>query len=186
MLALGAGLVFASRSREAHAEDPAPAPAEAPADITDTIGPSHLYGAGIFKYFGFHIYDAYLWVGANGFSPDHPYDQPFALDIKYARAFKGSAINQTTIDEWDRLELGTEQQRHDWFTKMSPMMPDVVPDQRLTGFYSPTDGWKLDSDGKRVGEIADVDFAKAFFAIWLDPRTKSPALRRGLLSLPPE
>lgn len=166
------------------AEESLEIPSEAPDYITEVLGPSHLYGAGIFKYFGFHGYDAYLWVSAAGFSPDHPYDQPFALDIKYARKVKGSTINQVTIDEWDRLEIGTEQQRHDWFTRLAPLMPDVVPDQHLTGFYSPSDGWKLESDGKEVGVIPDVEFAKAFFAIWLDPRCKAPSLRRDLLSLP--
>jgi hypothetical protein len=185
-LAIGVtGLLLSLKSAPAQAADDGhEIPDQAPSYVTDVLGPSHLYGAGVFKYFGFHIYDAYLWVGAAGFSPDHAYDQPFALDIKYARKFKGSAINQTTIDEWDRLELGTEQQRHDWYTRLAPMMPDVVPDQHLTGFFSPTDGWKLESDGTQVGVIPDVEFAKAFFAIWLDPRTKAPALRRGLLSLP--
>ncbi len=186
-LLLGAGVAGALslRSGAVHAADEGPEiPADAPANVTAALGPVHLYGAGIFKYFGFHIYDAYLWVTPDGFSPEHAYDQPFALDIKYARKFKGSAINQTTIDEWDRLELGTEQQRHDWYTRLAPMMPDVVPDQHLTGFYSPTDGWRLESDGTQVGVIPDVEFAKAFFAIWLDPRTKAPGLRRQLLSLP--
>ena len=186
-LLLGTGVagILALRPGLAHAADPdLEIPTEAPDYVTETLGPSHLYGAGILKYFGFHGYDAYLWVGAAGFSPDHPYDQPFALDIKYARKVKGSTINQVTIDEWDRLELGTEQQRHDWYTRMAPMMPDVVPDQHLTGFFSPTDGWKLESDGKQVGVIPDVEFAKAFFAIWFDPRCKSPGLRRDLLSLP--
>jgi len=32
-------------------------------------------------------------------------------------------------------------------------------------------------------EIRDPEFAEAFFAIWLDPRTRDPELRQQLLGL---
>ena len=35
-----------------------------------------------------------------------------------------------------------------------------------------------------LGEIADPEFGRAFFAIWLDPRTSAPQLRANLLSTP--
>ncbi len=183
-LLLGLGAVALGGTRAARAADETlEIPTEAPSYITDVIGPAHVFGAGIFKYFGFHMYDAFLWVPPEGFSADHPYDQPFALDITYARPFKGSAINQVTIDEWDRMELGTEEQRHQWFTELAPLTPDVVPGQKLTGFFSPTEGWKLDSNGKPIGQIKDVEMAKAYFAIWFDPRCKVPGLRKQLLAL---
>ena len=34
-------------------------------------------------------------------------------------------------------------------------------------------------------EIADPEFARRFFAIWLDPQTSAPALRAALLRRPP-
>jgi Chalcone isomerase-like len=40
-------------------------------------------------------------------------------------------------------------------------------------------------DGKLLGEIADVEFAQAFFAIWLDPRTSASNLRKQLLAIQP-
>jgi hypothetical protein len=180
----GAALVGAlprARAAESEVEN---VPTEAPPHITAELGPAHLYGAGVFKYFGFHVYDAFLWVGPNGFNPENCYAEPFALDIRYARKFKGSAINQTTIDEWERLGISTDQQRHAWLDQLEGIMPDVVPDQHLTGTFSPTTGWKLFSDGKQVAAISDLAFSKAFFAIWLDPHTKAPQLRQHLLSLP--
>jgi hypothetical protein len=182
--ALALAAMAASLPAPARAEDVEDIPSAPPPHITAELGSAHLYGAGLFRYFGFHIYDAFLWVGPAGFSPDNPYAEPFALDIRYARKFKGSAINQTTIDEWERLDIANDQTRHAWIEKLDGVMPDVVPDQHLTGIFSPTDGWKLYSDGKLVGAIQDVAFAKAFFAIWLDPRTKAPALRQHMLNLP--
>jgi hypothetical protein len=34
------------------------------------------------------------------------------------------------------------------------------------------------------GEIAEPEFARLFFAIWLDPRTSAPDLRAALLRRP--
>lgn len=35
-------------------------------------------------------------------------------------------------------------------------------------------------DLRLVGTIADAEFARAFFSIWLDPRTREPRLREQL------
>jgi len=34
-----------------------------------------------------------------------------------------------------------------------------------------------------IGEIPDAAFSRAFFSIWLDPRTAEPGLRAALLGL---
>jgi hypothetical protein len=36
---------------------------------------------------------------------------------------------------------------------------------------------------KPIGNIDDAEFARAFFAIWLDPKTSEPSLRKQLLGL---
>ena len=38
--------------------------------------------------------------------------------------------------------------------------------------------------GRTVGEVADAEFARLFFGIWLSPRTSEPQLRQALLALP--
>lgn len=35
---------------------------------------------------------------------------------------------------------------------------------------------------KVVGEVADPEFARLFFGIWLSPNTSEPALRQALLA----
>jgi hypothetical protein len=42
------------------------------------------------------------------------------------------------------------------------------------------------SPGRLSGEVADPAFSRAFFAIWLDSRTRVPALRSRLLGPPLE
>jgi hypothetical protein len=39
-------------------------------------------------------------------------------------------------------------------------------------------------NGTPIGDIDDREFARAFFAIWLDPRTSEPELRKQLLGEP--
>ncbi|MCP2020685.1 UNVERIFIED_ORG: hypothetical protein J2Y84_003658 [Pseudomonas reinekei] len=34
-------------------------------------------------------------------------------------------------------------------------------------------------------DVKDLQFAQAFFAIWLDPRTSNPELRQQLLGMAP-
>jgi hypothetical protein len=49
--------------------------------------------------------------------------------------------------------------------------------------HLPTRGAEFYHQGKLTGRIDDVEFAGAFFAIWLDERTREPALRARLLGL---
>jgi hypothetical protein len=64
---------------------------------------------------------------------------------------------------------------------MEQLFPDVAEGTHISGVYLPGRGASFYRDGKPLGEIADRNFAKAFFGIWLDPRTSAPELRAALL-----
>ncbi|MNH04885.1 hypothetical protein D3C79_641910 [compost metagenome] len=66
---------------------------------------------------------------------------------------------------------------------MNEAFVDVRPGMRITGVYLPGQGSRFYVDGQLRREIADPAFAKAFFAIWLDPRARDPQLRQRLLGL---
>jgi len=59
--------------------------------------------------------------------------------------------------------------------------PRGEPGPGLAGIYRPGSGTRFYLDGRFLGEIADPEFGRAFFAIWLDPRTSAPQLRASLL-----
>ncbi len=66
------------------------------------------------------------------------------------------------------------------------MVPCIVDAQRARSpeFSMPWErahGFMLERDFQHV--VRDVAFAKAFFAIWLDPRTRNPELRARLLGV---
>jgi len=133
-----------------------------------------LQGQGRMTVWGFDVYDARLYVG------DQRGQSGFALDINYLRSLKGSDITKSTIDEMQRLGVG-EPNRSAWGKKLDGIFPDVVSGSSLTAIHVPGRGTVFLHNGKPAGEIAGDDFAKAFFSIWLDPKTAAPKLRTALI-----
>jgi hypothetical protein len=173
LLMLAAGLSALANGAE---------PVTAPAYLAQVLPDARLAGQGTFRYFGLRIYDARLWVGAQGYSPAAPETQPFALTLVYARGFKGKQIAQRSIDEIKHLRLGNVEQQQAWLEQMTRVLPDVQTGTELSGVYEPAHGARFYLDGKFIGAIADPQFAYAFFAIWLAPQTSAPALREALLA----
>jgi hypothetical protein len=135
-------------------------------------------GTGTLRWFGFHVYDARLWLGS-----DRPAAaRPFALALRYARDFEGRKIAEASIEEIERLGFGTARDRNRWLEEMQGLFPDVGEGQELAGLNIPGRGVRFYLDGRTIGEVLDPEFARAFFAIWLDPRTKAPSLRVALLN----
>lgn len=134
-------------------------------------------GAGEFRWFGLRIYDARLYASGGRFS----FSRPFALALRYAREISGARIAAASSEEIARLGFGTPAQRAAWDAAMREIFPDVKPGSELVGLYMPGEGTRFFHDGRLVGEIADPEFGRAFFAIWLDPRTREPGLRASLL-----
>jgi hypothetical protein len=148
-----------------------------PADAVHAYPTLSEVGAGTMRWFGFHLYDARLWMS----SPRPSTDRPFVLALRYARAFEGEGIAQTSIAEIGRLGFGSARVRGRWLDAMRRIFPNVSEGRELAALNLPGEGVRFYLDGKAIGEIPDPEFARAFFAIWLDPRTRAPALRSALL-----
>lgn len=151
------------------------------ADWREDLPGARTVGTGQFKWFGFEVYEARLW--SRDSSPT--LDQPFALELTYRRELKRDALVESSLDEIRRLggESLDQKRLSRWAYEMREAFVDVVPGQSITGLYLPGRGCRFYVDGQLSREVADPDFARAFFAIWLDPRTRKPELRRRLLGL---
>ena len=68
-----------------------------------------------------------------------------------------------------------------WGRELSSFLPNVESGQTLTAIYTPKLGTIFYHDGKQIAQIPGSDFPKAFFGIWLDPKTSAPKLRSELL-----
>lgn len=135
-----------------------------------------LAGEGRLRWLGLHVYDAALWVNGGKWSPE----REFALDIVYARALSGKRLTGTSIDEMRRLGYGDGASLARWSEQLARVFPDVRKGDRITGVNRPGVGAEFYHQGRLTGRIDDPEFARAFFAIWLDERTREPGLRESL------
>jgi hypothetical protein len=154
-----------------------PPPPALTAPVMSLVSDAQVVGAGTFTYFGLPIYDAYYRSAAGGYA----IDKPFALTLHYRRNLRGRAIASRSSAEIARLGIGTPAEREQWDTAMRATFPDVHPGDYLTGVNVPGDATYFFRNGQPIGEIVDPAFGAAFFAIWFDPRTSQPELRRHLL-----
>ncbi|HGM5578905.1 TPA: chalcone isomerase family protein [Pseudomonas putida] len=138
-------------------------------------------GGGDFTWFGLRLYTAQLWT----LGPALDWNQPFALELLYHRSLSKDTLVQASLEEMRRLNAGSiaPQQRAAWTRAIEAAFVDVRPGMRITGVYLPGHGSRFYVDGELSREIADPAFARAFFAIWLDPRARDPQLRQRLLGL---
>ena len=135
------------------------------------------WGSGEFRRFGFLVYEATLWAA------DDPLRPPLALQLTYRRQIAGAAIAEASVDEIRNLGLADETRLQQWGTQMNRLFPDVRPGDRIVGDYLPRTA-RFFFNGRLLGSVDDPAFARAFFAIWLDPRTSAPGLRSALLRRP--
>lgn len=165
---------FPHPAAQAEARQDAPRLPAAVAQAHPELAP---LGAGTMRWFGLRLYDARLW--AVGTAPRQ--DAPFVLALRYAREFDGADIAEASADEIARLGIGTAAERARWLADMRRVFPDVRAGAELAGMQIPGRGVRFFHDGRLVGEVEDPGFARAFFAIWLDPRTRAPGLRAALV-----
>jgi hypothetical protein len=148
-----------------------------PRDALPLVPQAREAGQGRLTWFGLHVYDARLFVSGPGLR----LGEPFALTLRYARDFDGARIAESSVDEIRRLGFGSPADHLRWREAMAALLPDVKKGDELTGVSVPERGALFFHNGRRIGEIADPAFARAFFAIWLDPRTRAAALRERLV-----
>lgn len=153
-----------------------------PPHIQRAIADARLAGQGSFRWFGLLIYDAQLWVGPQGYQAEVPDNAPFALDLRYARSFDSDSIAETSIEEMKKTGSASEEQYSRWLRQMKSLFKNVVKNTHITGIYLPNYGARFFLDGKALGDIPDPQFAHAFFAIWLSPKTSAAILRKKLLA----
>jgi hypothetical protein len=151
------------------------------ADWQREMPAARLVGGGDFTWFGFALYSARLW------SPVAPptWEQPFALELTYHRELTRDTLVQASLDEMRRIagDSVDETRLARWEGEMRGAFLDVQPGQRITGLYLPGKGCRFYVDEQFHREVSDAAFARAFFAIWLDARSRAPRLRRALLGM---
>ncbi|MEY4711226.1 MAG: hypothetical protein RIS88_676 [Pseudomonadota bacterium] len=136
-------------------------------------------GRGRLTWWGFEVYDATLWT-ARGFRVEQYASHPFVLELAYQRNFSAAEISRTSLKEMRRHGPIDPAQAERWQAQLAASLPDVKRGDRLAGVYRPGQGVAFFHNGRLAGEVADAQFARLFFAIWLGEATSAPDLRQAL------
>lgn len=156
---------------------------QAAADWRAGLPQARLVGEAEFRWYGFDLYQARLFSAV----PTPSLVTPFALELVYRRTIPRQALVETSLEQMQRVSdtpIGAEQ-LDAWAAQMRRAFVDVKPGTRITGVNLPGNGARFYVDGRLSHEVSDPLFARHFFAIWLDPRTREPEMRQRLLGLDP-
>ena len=175
--ALGLGLPAIVGAQTPAAALTAPPPPEVNTDLPGALWA----GTGRMRYFTFNVYDATLWV-APGFSAKQYAQSAFALDLSYLRSLDGHAIAQRSLVEMRRGATLTPVQEQRWLAAMQQAFPDVKAGDHITGLHQPGVGASFWFNGASRTMVADTEFSRLFFGIWLAESTSEPRLRTALLA----
>lgn len=133
------------------------------------------WGSGEMSWLGFSLYRATLWVAGPSLERS-----PSALQLEYHREIPSQRLVQTSLDEMRRLGA-SEAQLLRWQGELQRVFPSVKKGDSIVGVHTPGQGARFYHQGQWMGDVADAEFARRFFSIWLDPASRSPALREALL-----
>ena len=136
------------------------------------------WGSGEMRWFGFSLYRATLWVAGKG-----PAEVPLALQLDYHRDIPRERLVQTSLDEMRRLGA-SEGELQRWKPELERVFPDVKAGDCIVGVHLSDGGARFYYGDTVSGEVDDPEFARRFFAIWLDAQSRSPDLRAALLTPP--
>ena len=167
-----AGVLLAA---QAHAR------AALPPELATELPGARLHGSATLRFLGLSVYDIRLW--ATQPTLDDPLGAPLALELQYTRALKGADIAQRSLEEMARQGPIAPPQRQRWLAELQRLLPDVAAGDRLTGVQRPGERLRLFHNARLRGDVADAEFTRQFFGIWLAPATSEPGLRRQLLRL---
>jgi hypothetical protein len=151
-----------------------------PAELQDVLPLARLIGQARLSVWGFKIYDARLW-SPPGLNPRNFASQPLALELAYLRDFTAADIVERSLKEMRRSASLSAAQAQQWTAEMLRVFPDVKAGDRVLFLHRPGISASFWHNGRPVGEIADPEFARLFFGIWLSLQTSEPAMRLALL-----
>jgi hypothetical protein len=179
-LALAGGAPGLSWAQSAAGTPSAAAGTTAAPELKDALPQARLLGQTRLSVWGFKIYDARLW-GLPGFNAQGYASQQVALELAYLRDFAAIDIAERSLKEMGRSGSVSAAQARQWTADMLRVFPNVKAGDRIMGVHRPGAGASFWVNGQRGGEIADAEFARLFFGIWLSPQTSEPAMRAALL-----
>jgi len=136
-------------------------------------------GEAALRFIGLKVYDIRLWTAGMIYS----YSEPFALELVYDLGLKGKDIAERSVTEMRKQGYNDEAKLKRWGETMARIFPDIKKGDTLIGVLIPGKEIRFYTREKFIAAESDMEFAKAFFDIWLSEKTSEPKLRKRLLGL---
>jgi len=143
------------------------------------IGAMKTIGKGELSFMFWTGYEAELLAAEPVFDPA----KPFALKLTYKMDFTGKEIAERSVEEIRGQKSASEIQLEKWGAEMLKIFPDVKEGDSITGISNAEKQTVFLYNGREIGMVADPEFTKAFFDIWLSEKTSEPSLRKKLLAV---
>jgi hypothetical protein len=117
-----------------------------------------------FYWFAFKVYDAELLTpGGVKWSASAPY----ALRLQYSRDFSEESLIDRSISELTDGKVATPSQAEGWRDEMATVLTSVKKGDVITAINYPGEKSVFYHNNKLTGTVADAEFTKAYFQIWL-------------------
>ena len=159
-------------------EGPEPAPYASEVLTLEQVRPLKLVGSSQLRVAFFKVFNSKLFTKTGDWNdPRHS----FRFELTYPRNISGSFLAKQTAKEWDHLKFD-DPRRPEWESEILAMWPDVKTGDKITFDVDERGISRFYYNDMWVGSLEDPDFAPAFIAIWLSPKTSRPAHREGLLA----
>ena len=159
-------------------EGPEPAPYASEVLTLEQVQPLSLVGSSQLQVAFFKVFNSKLFTKTGQWNdPRHS----FRFELTYQRNISGSFLAKQTAKEWDHLEFD-HPRRSEREAAVLAMWPDVKKGDKIAFDVDEQGVSRFFYNGTWVGGVEDPDFAPAFIAIWLSPKTSRPAHREGLLA----
>lgn len=156
---------------------PLTAQANPPAELRQVFQGNAPYSEAELSFAWMDVYHIALWTDESVWKPNTRY----ALSITYDMAFSAKELVERTCEEMARHHAEGKTICLARKNELMRLMPDVADGDRITAVHTESGQARFYKNTKATGEIADAEFTRAFFAIWLGENTSEPQLRRQLL-----
>lgn len=157
-------------------------------EITDNFTKAKIVGANEFKFFGLKVYNIQLVdeerFNIKNYNPNRSflYQNQIAIVIEYQRDFSRETLVKKSIDEIARINNIVYPIILDQYqAQLERIFSPVFAGDRKTAIFNVKTGVKLFLNGKQIGEIKDLVFAKRFMDIWLSQNSAYPKMTQAIL-----
>jgi len=142
-----------------------------------------LRGVGLLRYMVFiKAYVGALYLDKNQKADQIFNDVPKRLELHYFHAISAADFAESTRIMIEKNLTPQQVNRlAPQIAQMNALYRDVKPDDRYAATYLPGVGTELALNGKPLGIVPGVDFAAAYFAIWLGDHPIDKGFRDHLL-----